>query len=55
MCNYSKICSSAPIAAALLDNPDTVKAVCWIKQTYADGDFKVSVKNNLIVSNTSGA
>lgn len=27
MCNYSEICSSAPIAAAVLDNLDTVKAV----------------------------
>lgn len=27
MCNYFETCSSVPIAAAVLDNPDIVKAV----------------------------
>ena len=55
MCNYCEICSSVPIAAVVLDNLDTVKAVAGSNTFMQIEIFKVVLKNNLIVSNTSGA
>jgi len=38
VCNYSEICSSAPVAAVVLDNLDTVEALAGSNK-YANGNF----------------
>lgn len=55
MCNYFKMCSSVPIAAAVLDNLGIVKAVAGSNKFMQMEIFKVTVKNSFIVSNISGA